>query len=156
MSQRQDYVRSLVLPLERGNVLVPGALISEVISYVEARPVANAPAWILGVISWRGIALPVVSMEIATGGMSPTVGVRARVAVLSTLSSESEVSFYGVVVQALPKVVLASKETVRAKTDQGTLPPFVYAEVELESGYAMIPNFQGLEAELSKTRYPRR
>lgn len=74
-----------------------------------------------------------MSMEAALGQSTPDVGVRNRVAVMHTLRDDLTPTFYGVVIQRLPTVVLANEWNLETggRADDSE---WVQGAVELEVG----------------------
>ena len=137
----------MFLPLEQQGLLVPSTGVAEIIGFAPPRQVEEMPAWLTGYISWRGVEIPLISMEAALGQSTPDVGVRNRVAVMHTLRDDLTPTFYGVVIQRLPTVVLASErnlETGGRADDSG----WVQGAVDLEVGRGIIPSFEHLEQTL--------
>ena len=59
MAEFPREIRGVMVPVTDGRVLLPNATVAEVISYTTPDPIAGAPAWLLGRLSWRGWRLPV-------------------------------------------------------------------------------------------------
>lgn len=53
----------LFLPLFEKNILLPSAAVAEIVSYEKPQVLADVPAWFLGVLTWRGIQIPLVNLE---------------------------------------------------------------------------------------------
>ncbi len=153
MPEPGGSVRSLVIPLQRDALLLPSALVAEVISYNQLEPIDDGPAWVLGTTKWREQDIPVVSMELVFGRVVPDYrGVRARIIVMYTLGRRPEMPFYGIVAQGIPGVYRADPESVRLLDGEVGDQPYVAASVELgESGQAIIPDLKVLQEELLTT-----
>ena len=81
MSDLRDELYSLLVPLAGERLIVPRACVAEVIGYQAPAEMTNAPPWYLGVVSWSGRSVPVVSFEGAFGQTLPTVSSRTRIVV---------------------------------------------------------------------------
>jgi chemosensory pili system protein ChpC len=60
-------IRGVMLPVTGGRVLVPNTTMAEVITYARPAPIADAPAWMLGRLAWRGWGLPVLAFSVLAG-----------------------------------------------------------------------------------------
>jgi len=49
-------------------MLLPNAAVAEIIGYQDPAAVESGPNWLLGLMSWRGISLPLISLEAIRGG----------------------------------------------------------------------------------------
>jgi chemosensory pili system protein ChpC len=63
MSDLRDELYSLLVPLAGERLIVPRACVAEVIGYQTPAEMNNAPPWYVGVVSWSGRNVPVVSFE---------------------------------------------------------------------------------------------
>ena len=104
MEQAESIVRTQVIPLTGMNLVLPNTSIAEVINYSTPSPVKNSPDWYLGVVSWRGINIPLVSFEKANDVKAARKSKSTRIAVLNGVSGNDKLSFYGVVVQGIPRL----------------------------------------------------
>ena len=64
-------LHSLEVPLEGVTLIVPSAAVAEVINPIDMAPVPFSEPWLKGVIGWRTLAVPVVSLEVLLGGAAP-------------------------------------------------------------------------------------
>ena len=140
-------VRCMFLPLFENGLLVPSSGVAEIVGLSPPREIQTAPPWMVGYMSWRGIDIPLQSIESALGGEAAPGGVRNRVAVMRTLRDDLAPTFYGVVIQRLPTVVLASERNLEtnATTEQSG---WIQGAVDLEVGRGLIASFEHLEEQL--------
>ena len=68
-----ESVRSLWVPLESTNLLVPNVAIAEVVSYQPLEMVEGGPDWLLGLLRWRDHELPVYRWNDSVATTSPRV-----------------------------------------------------------------------------------
>lgn len=97
-------VRGVMIPITNGRVLLPNATVAEVITYPHSEPVAGAPAWLLGRLSWRGWRVPLFSFSMLAG-LSEVEGTdNARVAILKALEGHPKMPFLGLLTQGFPRL----------------------------------------------------
>ncbi|MEM7406740.1 MAG: chemotaxis protein CheW [Pseudomonadota bacterium] len=140
-------VRCMFLPLSDRGLLVPSTGVAEIVGMSPPRPIDAAPPWLLGYMSWRGVDIPLLSVESALGDEAPPVGVRNRVAVMYALRDDLQPGFYGVVIQRLPTVVLASERNL--ETGDADASQWIDGAVDLEVGRGLVPGFAYLEGQLA-------
>lgn len=140
-------VRCMFLPLSDRGLLVPSTGVAEIVGLSPPRPIDASPGWLLGFMSWRGVDVPLLSLEAALGDEAPPVGVRNRVAIMHTLRADLQPGFYGVVIQRLPTVVLASERNL--ETGDADVSEWIQGAVDLEVGRGLVPGFEYLERQLA-------
>lgn len=142
-------IRGVMLPVTGGRVLVPNTTMAEVITYAQPEPVANAPAWLLGRLTWRGWGLPVLAFSslvgVAGGGEATE---NARVAILKALNGHPRLPYFGVLSQGFPRLTLISETIMRPDDEAGPLPTGVREQVIVHDETAWVPDLAVLEGML--------
>ena len=94
-----------VLPMRKMGALVPAASIAEIIPYEPLQRVEESPDWLLGLLGWRGVQLPVVSFEMLTverASFSLFSVASASLVIIRGTSDQQSLPFYSLVAQTLP------------------------------------------------------
>ena len=111
-------IRCMQLPLHGLQLLVPNSAVAEIIGYVAEQPAASNQSWLDGLITWRGVSIPVVSFELLCALEAVEAGARSRIAVLyNPLESRDQLPYFGVILQDIPRGYLAEKERMLATFD---------------------------------------
>lgn len=133
-------VRSTIIPLDGMELLLPNAVVAEVIDYHKPEEVPNSPNWYLGRYSWRGKLLPVVSFERIVGKTLNRVWERGRIVVLYGLGDKRRLlPYYGLVAQDLPRLSHVGASNIEA--DKGGIShKLIAANVVVDGGRASIPD----------------
>lgn len=147
MEPTSEAVRCLALPVHDDQVLVPSAMVAEVFAAREIPPLTDGPRWLLGRITWRDTTLAVVSIEAAVGAECPAVAERAKIVVLRALETARSPDHYALLIQGIPRQVLASPRNVQSRSHDGER-PFVAMEVNIDGERAFIPDLDALERAL--------
>lgn len=141
-------IRCVLVPTGDVRMLLPNAIVAEVISQPAHEAVAGAPDWLLGRIAWRGWQVPVVSFprlaHVGEGDPELTV----RVAVLKALGDDPKLPFIAILTQGLPRLTTLNAELVIPTSDGKPLPPGVKARVLVRDDVAVIPDLEAIEADL--------
>lgn len=148
MEPEDDTVRCLALPIVGEQLLVPNAVVAEVLAADTVSPADGGPEWLLGSLTWRGSVLPLVCMEAALGGARLEVGARSKIVVMNALSANESLKNYALLVQGIPHQVLATDHTVTLDTPVNGARPFVAADLQLEGERAFIPDLDAVEKAL--------
>jgi chemosensory pili system protein ChpC len=139
-------VRSVLMPLGNSQLLLPNAVVAEVMGYQTPEPVEGTPDWFLGNMVWRGIMIPVVSFEAMSGGEIATPGHRGRIAIMNALNNHPRLSHFGLVVQAIPSLVRVSTDNVLPVAEENeSNNPLIRQAVELDMNPVFIPDLDEFE-----------
>ncbi|MHC9086812.1 chemotaxis protein CheW [Luteimonas sp. RIT-PG2_3] len=142
-------IRGVVIQTEAAQLLLPNATISEVLSYADPEPVANAPDWLLGRLRWRGWRLPLVAFAPLAELGAEQGGLGSKVIVLKALSGNALVPYFALLIKGFPRLVTISRASLIDETDAGeVLPAGVLARVRLNDNPAYVPDVDGIEASI--------
>ena len=150
MEQKASIVRSQIIPLNGMTLVLPNTCIAEVINYSEPMPVEGAPDWFLGNLLWRGITIPVVSFETANDVPVAGASKSTRIAVLNGVSGNAKLSFYGVVVQGIPRLSALEQTDIQEKTNPDATLPLAISQTAIGDLDAVIPDQVKIEEMLQK------
>ncbi|MEM7207968.1 MAG: chemotaxis protein CheW [Pseudomonadota bacterium] len=142
----ESRVKCLILPLKKGVLLVPNAVVAEVLNNetLQDSP-ATAPAWQVGQISWRDqTALPILSFEGVCGEQIPSVEVGANVVVMHSIKPEQKTRYYGLHITDVPTFEFVDAATLTLAPDQDTNPDFVASRVFVNGIEGFIPDLDEL------------
>lgn len=145
MANTLNVIHSLLLPVH-GTMLLPHATVAEVIPYGAAEAVPHAPAWLIGMLSWRGTQIPLIFFEGACGEPLPNSAAnQQKIAVLKTLGSDPSMPFIALVTQGIPRAIKIDPEML-AHEGQESIQPFILKHVQVKGQSAYIPNMDSLES----------
>jgi chemosensory pili system protein ChpC len=140
----QDTVRTLIIPLAGRNLLLPNVAIAEVIPYIRPRALAGGPEWLLGAISWRGLNIPLISFDRLHGQDTAGTLAQARIAVFNSVQADSGLSFYAVVTAGIPQLKRVNAEALQEIP--GEAADGILTQVKLGEILAVIPDLATLES----------
>jgi len=149
-AEKSSVVRTQLIPLSDMQILLPNTCIAEIITLQELNPVKKTPDWFLGMMSWRGIRIPVISFEIANGLAMHEITGKTQVAVLNGLGGDDQLPFYGLVTQGIPKLMSLNKADVEAIAKPEQKLPMAYEQTTVADVTAAIPDQKKIEKLLLK------
>jgi chemosensory pili system protein ChpC len=141
-------IRCVLVPVGQLRLLLPNATVAEVITLPTPDPVEGAPEWLLGRIAWRGWRVPLVSFTKLAGAPEGDAELAVRVAVLKALGNNAKLPFIAVITQGFPRLTTLNAELIIPTHDAAPLPQGVKAQVLVRDDIAVIPDLEGIEAEL--------
>lgn len=147
MSEMVEELPTFLVPLQKNNILLPNSTVAEIIPYEPLQRIQNSPAWFLGLLSWRGVQVPVISFEMLTsaGASFSLVSVAsASLVICSALGGKDEMRYFALVAQALPRLMHLTPEEL-IETQEDTVETELLL-VRLNGQPAVIPDLEYIES----------
>jgi len=141
-------IRCVLVPAGSLRLLLPNTTVAEVITQPTHESVEGAPEWLLGRFAWRGWRVPLVSFARLAGAGEGDAELTVRVAVLKALGGHPKMPFIAVLTQGFPRLTTLNAELIIPTHDGNELPSGVRAQVLVRDDVAVIPDLEGIEAEL--------
>ncbi|MEO6079690.1 MAG: chemotaxis protein CheW [Steroidobacteraceae bacterium] len=147
MQDRPAEIYGLMVPLDKERLLVPRGCVAEVVGYQTPQEMTGAPPWHLGVISWNGRKVPMVSFEGCCGEDVAPPTQRSRVVVLNAVSGEVEAGYIAILSQGFPQLVRISPEFVKIDASRSFADDSpIVCQVQLLDETPVVPDLDRLEA----------
>ncbi len=122
MAENKELIKCVIFTLRKENVIVPNALVAEIISVKEIDNTDTGPAWFLGNMKWRGVDVPLLSFEASGGDRISRVNLNTQAVVLYAVGASGDTSenpYLGLVMSGVPHVSHFSRDQI--KTDLNEL-----------------------------------
>jgi chemosensory pili system protein ChpC len=139
---------ALLVPVTGQLLVVPGAVVAEIIKRRDLQRPPAAPDWLLGTLLWHHEKLPVLSFEALNGHAGPDPGHGSRIVILSTLSDVAPARNYAILAQGVPHLLLLTAADVQA-VDAPAPGPAERMKVRVHGQDAAIPDFDFIEQHLA-------
>ena len=95
---------AMYLPLQMDGLLLPDVTVVEILKIDNVSPLLKSPEWLIGSISWRGEALPLISFEALNGAATVDPKTISRVAIINGTADNSHLPYYAVVISDTPSL----------------------------------------------------
>ncbi len=141
----QDRIHTMIVPLVSSYLLVPSALIAEVINIAGFIRVPRSEKWMLGLLNWRARPVPVVSFDFFLTSDLPPAGPRSKIVIFYPLPGRKPWDFFGVLTSGEPQPRTFSDAEAVSNTIENDN-PYAAVKVKLETFVACIPNLETLKA----------
>ena len=142
-----EEIRTILAPLTTGHVLLPSAVVAEVLEFKVLEPFKQAPDWLLGELAWRGWQVPVINyLRLIDAQADISISARARILIIKTLGESTQVNFLGLLIQGLPKLKTVSSDALVEKSGSN-LPKELFSQVVIDNQPALLPEL----GELTRT-----
>jgi chemosensory pili system protein ChpC len=144
MTDSTTEIRTIIARLGEGAILLPGSTVAEVVGYIEPRPIAGAPGWLLGEVGWNDWSVPVVSFAMLAGKLETEAATEAnRILVIKSLSASSSAPYVGILISGVPRMLQVSNEAInKPRRLKGF--PCVFREVSVADEDVLIPDLEAL------------
>lgn len=143
----------VLIALRDDSLLLPNAVIAEVMAQDALLPARDASGWLAGSVNWNSRRLPVVNFEVLGGAPPPPMNRRARLVVLHPLEQTADSAPLAVVSQGYPHLITLNRAALQSlplrPSDRAE---FVLARVRLGNTEALIPDLDQLHQMLAEAR----
>ncbi len=147
MADLPEEIASLLIPMLSRPMLVPNVAVAEIAPWEPPVPVPDSPDWLLGRYSWRGVDIPLVSLELMNDPELEEAHEGKRVAVMNGVGGV-DLDFYAVCVQGIPRLVRVYPQDIGNEEEPEDQPAFELL-VLVNGERAAIPNLDYVEKQLS-------
>ena len=147
----RDYIQSLLIPIYNDYMILPNSAVAEIVFYNEIELIEKAPSWLLGLLHWRNLSIPVLSIEAAIQQGSPSpITHKQKFAIVKALGNDSDLRFFAFRTEGIPNIVRIDKATISPIPEEIAPNPFVIKHVYVNETTAIIPNLDFVEQEIKR------
>jgi len=126
-------------------LLLPNTVVAEVLDYKESEAAGHMPEWLLGIVSWRGRNVPVLSFEKLLGHDQTFRSEETRYVVCNTLNGNARIPFIALQIEGIPHLSMVSNDMLEMDGEVLHSEPVVQAYLRLEGESVIVPNMDVLE-----------
>ena len=141
MTDDSQLIKCVILTLRKENVIVPNALVAEIISVKEVVENENNPEWFLGNMSWRGNDVPLLSFEAAAGYKVSKVNLNTQAVVLYAVGKDGDdvaSPYLGLVMSGVPHISRFTREQIVIDSEEHEDHPMVAQNVRINGARVSI------------------
>ena len=134
MAKDAQLIKCVIFTLRKENIIVPDALVVEIISVKDIEDGINKPEWYLGDMKWRGANVPLLSFEAAGGMEIAKVNLNTQAVVLYAVGKNGGVSknpYLGLVMSGVPHISNFSREQFKIDSEVMEGHPMVAQNVRI-------------------------
>lgn len=141
-----NEIRGIMIPVAHDKrVLLPNAIIAEVVSYKELTSIESTPNWLLGNFNWRGYDVPVICYQTLVTGISSSKTKNGRVAVIKALGDIEVLPYFAMVVNGVPRLQLVTQGDLQVHDVDKSDSNAIASRVTIQDEMSEIPNIRFLE-----------
>lgn len=140
---------TFVVIMQKQKIFLPQVSVAEIIPYEPLQRIEETPDWYLGLLSWRGVQVPVASFEMFTverASFSLVSVSSASLVIIKGVTDQKGLPYHALVAQTVPRLVELTEEML---IDTGeSVGRTEAARVRFEDDIISIPDLDYLEAEI--------
>jgi chemosensory pili system protein ChpC len=146
VSDKNQTLACVMIPVIGRQLLLPNVSLAEVVDYSPDTNTGDGPAWLAGYLEWRGLRLPVISYDAASGGqLEQPNNRRGRVVILNSIVEEHrDQPFIALMTQGIPSQNRINQSQIQRLDTPAGIADLMAVEVDGER--AWIPNLEYLES----------
>ncbi|NVJ51260.1 MAG: chemotaxis protein CheW [Gammaproteobacteria bacterium] len=145
MENKVAEVYSLMIPIIDQSILLPNVTVAEIVPFGDVAYQEGGADWMIGSLNWRGMKIPMVSLDILNGGEDPQANKRSRVAVVHTINGDEDMPYIAIIVQGIPRLTHVTEPSI-SMVEVAELGVADKARVQIGTIAATIPDLDKLEA----------
>ncbi len=136
----------LFVPMMSRPLLIPNASVAEVVTYVKIRKVTPAPKWHLGVVEWRHIFLPLMSLEGLNDQPVVEPSVRSRILIINGILGDPRIPFYALMVHGIARSIRVKDSDLQY--EESEVGPADLMNVIFLGDKLVVPNLEYIETKI--------
>ncbi len=143
----ENEIRAVMIPIDtERKVLLPNAMVAEVMSLRNIEKIDDVEPWVMGQISWRGWDLPLIDFAVLTGGEPvDELNKTYNIAVLKCINRPEDMPYFAILSRGIPKLQLVSRGDMQLHEDRSINHNAIASLVSIHDETADIPNMNYLE-----------
>lgn len=143
----QEAIRCIQLPLVDWQLILPNSTVAEIIAY--GKPEQPGEDWLDGLLNWRGVLVPVVSIEVMCQRKNVEPGPRSRIAIIYNPSGSKKLPYIGVILQDIPRAYLAEQDRMQSVAASPEC-PFLIGRADIMLEQLMVPDLDAIMSAVKK------
>lgn len=153
MSEDTEQIKCVIFTLRKENVIIPNAIVAEIVSVKDISVSDNTPDWFLGKMNWRGEEVPLLSFEVAAGDKASKVNLNTQAVVLYAAGKDeknTESPYLGLVMSGVPHVSQFSRNQIACDNEVYLDHPMVAQRVRINGARASILDVDAMVSMIQK------
>ena len=141
---------SVVLTSIHGvQLLLPGAAVAEIIEYQATQADEDdKPTWYLGKLAWRGLQIPLISLEGMNHDAFFTQSRNLKIVVVHSLQTNSKLPHWAFVVMETPRMLRIERDRLQVSEEAIDDNRIAAMWAQLDEAQVLLPDLQAIEEQL--------
>jgi chemosensory pili system protein ChpC len=140
---------ALLLPVTGQLLVLPSAVVAEIIKRRELTRPAGAPDWLLGHVKWHQEHVPVLSFEALNDDAIADPESGSRIVIFAAVSDDLPLRHYALLARGVPNLLRLTAEDVQP-LDSAITGPAERMKVRVHGQQAAIPDIDYIERHVAR------
>jgi len=143
-------ISAVLLPVTGQLLVVPSAMVAEIIKRRELVAPAGAPDWLLGHVKWHQQRVPVLSFESLNGSPNADASSGSRIVIFGALAEPDQlaVRHYALLTRGVPNLLRLTPEDL-SLVEGVPLGPAERMKLRVHGQAGALPDFDSIERQLA-------
>lgn len=106
-----ESINCVIMPVTGARILMPNATVAAMVSFTEVLPADGYPDHIIGLTTWQGWNMPLLSLSQLLGLCEEESLSQARVAIIKTIGGQKH-PYFGLLLQGFPRLTEVNEEDI--------------------------------------------
>ncbi len=148
----EKEIRCVLIPMRESWILLPNAVVSEVLNVPPYLPVKNTPTWLIGDFNWREQVVPLVQLDTILGVPieGNGIGAQSKTIILNSISGNVNLPYIAIISQQIPRLIKVSEKNLK-NIPNPIKGEYITKWVRVNDNMALLPDLEKLERTVYKT-----
>lgn len=145
----RESVNALFSTIESGRMVIPDALIAEIVDFQPTHAESDdVPTWYLGRLPWRGIYIPLISLEALNSNSFFRHSRMLKIIVIHGVFNREKLPYWAYVALETPRMQRVAKDAMQPHEDEAGLGAVEKMKVHYAGDTVIIPDIGKIEQEI--------
>lgn len=151
VDKKQDPMPVLIAGIHEKQLLLPSAVVAEIIDYQTVQQQDDdQPTWYLGTIDWRGINLPLISLENLNNNTFFTQSHQLKIVVVHALENCFSPNYWGFIVIETPRMLRLEPAQLQSNEQHFEEDNIAKTWVDFAGDILIVPNLYLIESKIAQ------
>lgn len=142
--QAVEMINTLICSIEGRQVMLPDVAIAEIVDFQQTSSDDDAPTWYLGNLLWRGLQVPVISLEALDHDSFFTQSSSLKIIVVNGVAQRDKLPYWGFVSQETPRMMRLNQESL-VRDNEAELGQVEAMRAEVYGEAVLLPDLDRIE-----------
>lgn len=110
----EKEIRCILIPMRESWLLLPNAVVAEVLNVPEYKLIDNSEDWLMGELNWREQRVPLVQLDLLLRTpVEQHISKQSKVVILNAISGNTKVPYFAIISQLIPRLIKVSESTLK-------------------------------------------
>ena len=151
-SSVKKEIRCILISMRENWILLPNAVIAEVLNVPPYLPIKNTPTWLIGDFNWREQVVPLIQLDTLLGVPVQGTGItdQSKIIILNGISGNAKLPYIAIVSQQIPRLIKISEKNLK-NIPNPIKGEYIVRWIRVNDNMTLLPDLEKLERTVYKT-----